>query len=150
MKEILVSKKFIAFIDDEDFDKISKIKWSKHNLGYALSSKGYMHRIILNAPKDKKVDHIDGNPLNNQKLNLRFCEQFENTRNRLKSKNTSSQYKGVSFNKKRKKWHAYIMTDYKRTHLGFFDSEINAAREYNRAAIIHHGQFAKLNITEVI
>jgi hypothetical protein len=56
-----------------------------------------------------------------------------------------SKYKGVTWHKKHKKWMAQIMCDRKKTHLGYFDCEIEAAKAYNSAALAAWGEFAGLN-----
>lgn len=105
-----------------------------------------MHRIITNAPQDKQVDHINGNPLDNRKCNLRVCTQKENSRNREKRKEkTSSIYKGVCFHKRKHKWQASITLDGKLIHLGYFKTQNEAALIYNEAAKKYHGEFAKFN-----
>jgi hypothetical protein len=57
----------------------------------------------------------------------------------------SSKYIGVSWYTSQKKWAARIMTDGKSRFIGYFDSEIDAARAYDEAAKKYHGQFAALN-----
>jgi hypothetical protein len=72
------------------------------------------------------IDHIDGNKLNNNVSNLREVTHREN----LSKRKTSSQYPGVYFNKKLKKWHAQISINYKRVHLGYFNDEKEAYKAY--------------------
>ena len=86
MKELLLTKDFIALVDDEDYDRIVSVgEWHTHCAGhtnYARSGKnGYLHRFIMNPPKGKVVDHIDHNGLNNQKSNLCVCSYSENQKN---------------------------------------------------------------------
>ncbi len=76
MKEIQLTRGGVAIIDDEDFERVSELKWhlfkDTHN-SYART--GYrirMHRLVMNAKKDDQIDHIDGNGLNNQNSNLRI------------------------------------------------------------------------------
>lgn len=68
--------------------------------------------------------------------------------NRKKNKNDSSKFKGVSWHKRNKKWAVRIQKDKIRTHLGYFNSEIEAAKCYNRAAKDLFGEFANLNKIE--
>ena len=96
--------------------------------------------------RDEIVDHIDGDPTNNRRSNLRNCTQHQNSMNSRKRKNdASSKYKGVSWDKGRKKWRAYINLMRKQLFLGRFDNELEAARAYNDKAVELYGEFAHLN-----
>lgn len=113
-----------------------------------------IHKLVaiafLENPKNKPcVDHIDNNKLNNNLSNLRYATHFENNRNAKKTtKETSSIYKGVSFNKNIKKYQAQIGRNGKNMYLGIFDNEKEAAKSYNKKAIELFGEFAHLNIIE--
>lgn len=153
MKEILLNKDFITLVDDEDYDYLNQWRWCVDN-GYVVRGirngkavkKIYMHRLLLNPENDLVIDHIDGNKLNNQKHNLRICSIKDNVRNRKKAnKKMSSKYKGVHYLKNNNTWQAYINNG-KRIYLGSFKTEKEAAIAYNEAALIYHGNFAKLNI----
>ena len=104
----------------------------------------YIQREILNNISSKHTDHINGNRLDNRKCNLRLCEVTQNLRNKKKSANKSSKYKGVQWDKRAEKWRGRIKTE-KDVHLGFFNSEIDAAIKHNEVALIYFGEFAKLN-----
>lgn len=111
------------------------------------------HRLIFlyhHGYLPKSLDHIDGNKSNNDIDNLRCATNQENAMNQKKNKShngkpTTSKFKGVSWNKRDKKWQVRIMVDGKTKHLGYFDSEIDAAKSYDRAAIEAFGEFAKIN-----
>ena len=103
-----------------------------------------MHRLIMDAQERQEIDHADGNGLNNQKDNLRFCTHSQNHMNRKPTKG-SSKYKGVSWHKAAKKWNARITLNKKTVSIGYFDSEIIAAKAYDEKAIELFGEFAKLN-----
>lgn len=143
-----------VFVDDEDFDRINKFKWTlkkSHNTFYARrSSKSptwiLMHREIINVD-DKSIhyDHVDTNGLNNQKINLRRCNHSQNGANKPSLKGSSSVYKGVCFRPKRNKYQAAIQIRGSVKFLGMFFNEIDAAKAYDNAAKIHHGEFANLN-----
>ena len=158
MKEIKLTQGKLALVDDEYFEYLNQFKWFAHkkkNGFYAernipidncKQKTQMMHRIILgDIPKILDVDHIDGNGLNNQKYNLRSCTHQQNMMNRKSNKNTSSKYRGVTWDKKTRKWYVSIFTNYKRIYIGYFINEIEAALAYNKAALVAYGSFARLN-----
>ena len=141
-----------VLVDNEDYNTLKKYNWFYGSKGYAIKNKTkdsdtrLMHRFILGLHKnDPIVDHINGNPLDNRKKNLRLCTQKQNTKNGSRHKDGSSNYKGVHYHKLTGKWRAQICIDYKRKSLGLFNSQIDAAKEYNKAATKYHCKFAKLN-----
>ena len=148
MKQIKVGKSHIAFIDDEDFEEISKYKWNLFkclNTFYARNrDKTRMHRIIMNAKKGEQVDHIDGDGLNNQKNNLRIASYSQNGANRKVVNKKYSKYLGVY--KTHDKWQAATRKNKILYVAGYFDNEKDAALAYNKIAFLHHGEFAKLNV----
>ena len=77
------------------------------------------------------VDHVDRNKLNNQITNLRWVTQQQNMMNMTIRTGTSSQYKGVSFHKKSRKWRAEIKFNGSTIRLGYFTNEEDAASAYN-------------------
>ncbi len=150
-KLISLSQNKHAIVDDADFDWLSQWKWYAQIRGDGRfiarscidGKQTQMHRLILDAHPDEQTDHRDQNTLNNQRYNLRKCTGFENVKNRGKIKGSKSQYKGVMI----RPWGicARITTNGIRTHLGYFLSEIDAARAYDYAAFNQHGEFARLN-----
>lgn len=111
-----------------------------------LGEKGfYFHREILGFPTGE-IDHKNGDGLDNRRENLRVCSRLENNRNQRKSKRPlTSKYKGVSWDKKSKKWLAHISIMNKCKYLGVFSDEWEAALAYNKAAEEKFGEFACLN-----
>jgi hypothetical protein len=161
----VVSKKYGTFrvlIDAADFDRVSRHKWSvlkpnkKYDLVYFITgvrkpdgkqTTMSLHRFLMGEPVKLVVDHKNpNNTLDNRRCNLRIATHQENGQNSRPHRNaTSSRFKGVSWEKHASKWRAYIMVDGHRTHLGYRDSEIEAAKLYDAAAIEHFGEFAFLN-----
>ena len=158
MKEIQLTKGKIAIVDDEDFEWLSQWKWRLDSKGYAKRNqqKGeylshnkrgtiQMQRAIMNTPRGLDTDHINGNPLDNRKSNLRICTSQQNQFNQ-KAKFGASKYKGVSLNRGR--WRAQINIIGVKTHIGSFGTEEEAARAYDNAALNHFGEFARLNFPQ--
>jgi hypothetical protein len=147
-----------AIVDDENYEWLSQYKWHTHksrNTFYARRQKQIkgkqikipMHREILGLkPKDKrKTDHKNHDGLDNRINNIRICTNAQNIRNQMIRKNCSSKYRGVYWAKNCKKWAVSIKVNYKKIHLGCFNSEIDAAKAYDNAAKIYFGEFAVLN-----
>ena len=136
-------------IDEEDFDLVKQNIWHLTN-GYVVTSKGRkefrLHRLIMHTPDGMQTDHINGDILDNRKENLRVCTQNQNLYNQKKRANKSSKYKGVYLHKLANKWMAYIDKDRKRTYLGLFVEEWEAASAYNAKAIEIYGEYARLNV----
>lgn len=151
MKYIPLTLGYIAIIDDEDFDYITSYKWHarkasgrKGSMYYAKSYKaGMMHRLIMNCPKGLQVDHINHNPMDNRKSNLRICTIKENLRNRRRKPKGSSRFLGVT--PSLKKWQACIGVNFKRIYLGTFETQEDAAKAYDSAAQKYFGEYANLN-----
>jgi hypothetical protein len=153
MKEILLTQNHVVIIDNDDYEKIKKYKWRLHramsNLKYAIATINnkpiLMHRFLLGLDPKLHTDHINGNSLDNRKKNLRICTHAENMRNRKKSKNNTSGFKGVWWAKDKKRWKAEIYKNGKKIHLGSYKDILGAARAYNKGALKYHGEFARLN-----
>lgn len=161
-----------VLVDDADFEWLSKYSWclaarpTKTNPLRGYASRGVtaggnaalilMHREILNLQVGEQADHIDRDGLNNTRANLRKATAAENCQNQGSSnirngQPTSSQYKGVGFFERpgrRKHWTAHITVDRKRKTIGYYLTEIEAARGYDEAAKRLHGDFAWLNFPD--
>ena len=146
-----------AIVDTTDYETLAQYHW--HAVGnerdgfYAarwLPGRKLllMHREIMAPPKGMVVDHIDGNRANNRRINLRICTLAENNRNAAPSRNSTSRFKGVHWDKKSGRWVAAIYHNGRQMYLGSFDDEIEAAKAYDRKAREFFGEFARLNFPE--
>jgi len=134
-------------IDDADHAWLSRYRWSLNGSGYPQCSLGLLHRLITSAAKGEYVDHSNRNRLDCRRVNLRLCRHSENCGNRRKQANRSSQFKGVSWEKKNQKWRARITSRQsgRLLHLGYFADEVQAAIAYDEAARAQYGEFALTN-----
>jgi hypothetical protein len=108
-----------------------------------------LHRLLLNAPPELQVDHINGDGLDNRRSNLRLATGSQNQGNSRKRRDgVTSQYRGVSWNKRAGKWQALLRREGKLQYLGYFSDEEAAARAYDAAALEQWGSFARLNFPE--
>jgi hypothetical protein len=141
-----------AIVDAADFEWLSQYQWFLWGPGYAARRvRGgviLMHREIMKAPPGKDVDHFNGHPSDNRRRNLRICTRSENLRNTHKRRGCLSQYKGVSVNSRHSKWIAQISFERENIKLGTFDDEAEAARAFDRAALLLFGEYAWLNFPE--
>lgn len=96
----------------------------------------------------KLIDHINRQTLDNRITNLRLADVAENNINRGKLENTTSKYLGVCWSKDKRKWLASITSNGRWIYLGKFAKEADAAKAFNEAARIHHGEFACFNKIE--
>ena len=154
MKEIPLTHNKVALVDDDIYEWVSLQAWYCTNAGYVARDftrnkkrvSVLLHRLIMNAPEDKEIDHIDGNKLNNVRSNLRICTRTQNAANiRKQSGECSSKHKGVYWDKTRKHYRVEINTIIGGYYIGAFTSEDEAGLAYNLAAISIQGEFAKLN-----
>jgi hypothetical protein len=153
-KEIQLNKGTITIVDNDDYEYLNQWKWyllKSHTNYYAIRSSRpdnkliQLHRIVIKAKQGEIVDHINGDKLDNRKVNLRICTHAQNNQNRKISKLNKSGYNGVSWSIKNKRWVAQIACEKKKIHLGYYKDLIEAAKVFNQAAKKYHGEFAKLN-----
>jgi hypothetical protein len=162
MELILYRKgeKFTVLYDECDHELILKHKWfiTDHGrvVGYLIGQsrlKILMHRLVMGvSEKSEEVDHINRNPVDNRRANLRKCTRAENSCNipaRGRCKYLGVNYREYSDHRTGRRFGPYIValirTKSKRIYLGSFPTEEDAARAYDQAAKIYHGEFANLN-----
>jgi len=145
----------LILVDDSDYANLMRWKWWAHlssNSYYARGGRsGSMHRYLMGCVKGdgKTVDHIDGNGLNNQRGNLRFCTISSNIqRGRTKCKNKHGFIgvtKMLTKNYVNRPYRAKILHNNKEIRLGYFATPEQAAMAYDAAAIKIHGNHARVN-----
>jgi hypothetical protein len=96
---------------------------------------------------DMVIDHINRNGLDNRRANLRLATVAQNAWNSKKRKSRSG-YKGVCYDKAKRRWRAAIVNHGRRIHLGYFEDKIEAAKAYDAAAKKYCGHFALLNFPD--
>jgi hypothetical protein len=145
---IFTSDNNFILIDTEEYVRICNYCWSITSNGYAqardcneFNSVVLMHRIIMDAPKGKVVDHKNHIILDNRKENMRLCTQLENVKNQLLSKANTSGYKGVYWSTEKEKWYVKIGLNNKNLHLGYFNNIIEAFNTRLEAEIDYFGEY---------
>jgi hypothetical protein len=158
MQKIKLTQDQYALVDNEDYTELSNYNWYA---SFDIDIKGYyatrvdyskdkperilMHRFVMNVLKGEYIDHKNHKTLDNRKQNLRICSCSQNAMNRKGCKNTSSKFKGVTWDKKSNKWHVQIFVKGKQKYLGLFELEIEGAKIYNKYAKKYFGNYVFLN-----
>lgn len=145
-----------AVIDAADINIIEQYNWKAVLLGrgkpYAMTwlprvdgeRKGILlHRLLLDAPADRQVDHVDGNGLNCRRANIRIATHAQNQWNVGITARNSSGFKGVKATRSGLRWRAQISFEGRQIHIGYFQSPEEAHAAYVREAARLHGEFAR-------
>lgn len=134
-----------TLVDADDYNKLASRKWSMNGMGRVVAGHGktfvYMHRLIMNPPKHKTVDHINGDPLDNRKSNLRVCTFKDNMKNKKLYSNNTSGFKGAYYNKRGDNYYSIISVKGKNKHLGVFKTALEAHKVYADAASKYYKQY---------
>jgi hypothetical protein len=151
-REVPLTRGLVALVDDEDYDKViaagswsalpgRKTWYGKHALRRGdRNTTQTLHSFLTGW---SRVDHINGDGLDNRRVNLRPASTAQNARNRGRQANNTSGFKGVYIRGSR--WRAMIQVDGRLIHLGSHSDPESAARAYDSAASQHFGEFAHLN-----
>lgn len=159
MKKIKLSTGHYTLVDDVDFERLSQYRWQLHSGGYAFraayipASKSitgkkrrktvYMHRLIMDNPENKMIDHINKDKLDNRRTNLRVVTASQNQMNSRRRQ--ASGFKGVYYVKERNIYRVILGFKHKAKTVGWFKNKIEAAKAYNSAALELYGEYAELN-----
>jgi hypothetical protein len=88
----------------------NKVDW---DTGQRKSKRIYLHRVIMDCPYDRVVDHINHDTLDNRKSNLRIVSASENQQNRKGArKGSKSGARGVSWDETNKDWIVNVKGEY--------------------------------------
>lgn len=139
-----------ALIDLDDVDKVKDIKWhAENNRGknfYVASNQKFknnrLHRLIMDCPDGLIVDHINGNPLDNRKCNLRICTNQQNICNCDIPINNTSGCKGVYWSTTAKAWVAQVTINNNNKVVGKSLDYNEAVKIRIEAAKKYYGEFA--------
>lgn len=103
----------------------------------------YLHRVIMNAAPGQIVDHVNGNGLDNRRVNLRFSTYRQNAWNTRARRDAGElDNHGVRWSEEHGAWHARISFNAQEILLGYFKSKDDAVQcSYFRdeAAPTYHG-----------
>ena len=140
-----------SIIDKEDYDKVKNYRWKKYQENYAYARKTfnkkktitYLHRLVIDAKEGFDVDHINGNPLDNRKCNLRVVTHQQNCFNRKPNSRNKTGTSGVYWNNRRGEWASCIGIDKKRKFLGYFKNLEDAINARKDAEIKYYGEYRR-------
>jgi hypothetical protein len=156
VKEVPLTQGYVALVDDEDHEIVASLRWhvtmrgtclyAARNAQLAIGKRPVlMHRVLLGGPSER-IDHADGNGLNNCRANLRLATGTQNLGNQRAQIGKTSRFKGVTRHTQRPIWWVARLTfNRRRRSLGVFRTEDDAARAYDEAARELFGSFAALN-----
>lgn len=158
MKTVRLTKGYVALVDDADYARVIFAgKWCASVKGRNVYAIRYapkvgggqttitMHKFLTGF---ECTDHVNGNGLDNRRSNLREVTGRQNSQNMRAKRGGTSRFKGVHWYTRPDsggRWRVLIRVGDRRMQVGVFVDEEAAARAYDEAARLHHGQFASLN-----
>lgn len=135
-------------IDIEDVKLFANKRVCKDSKDYAIcrweGKQRKVHRIIMGVVEDNsvEVDHINGDPSDNRKCNLRVCTHDKNLKNQKLHKDNTSGYSGVHWDKNKRRWVAEIIVDGKRIRKRF-KSKNEAIAKRKEWEKLYFGEYAR-------
>lgn len=160
MVRIAIGERLHSLVNACDLRRLSEHRWyavrgpwTTYVMTKIRGKTTYMHRFILSPPKDKTVDHINGNGMDNRRCNLRLAtvsEQGANAKPKKKRALVCSSYKGVSWHNTKTGgcWRAELEQKTKgkrKRYIKYASTQEQAALLYNTLARKHFGVFARIN-----
>lgn len=145
------SKNKMFLIDIEDLDKVLKYCWTVNSRGYVVGAtrvdigkKGLrLHRYLMDCTDTKLVvDHINHNPSDNRKTNLRVCTQQQNMFNQRPNTRNKSGVRGVRFIAQMNKWETRFKFDGKERAVGYFENLTDAIALRKQYEEKYYGEFS--------
>jgi len=142
-----------AIVDDDDYVGLNQHTWYARGKYGVSDYTSYAYCTINGVPTPmhflvlgQNIDHKNRIRLDNRRDNLRPASKSQNAANssKMNAKSTST-YKGVCWKSREQKWSAQIIKDGRYYYIGVFNSEINAARAYDKKALELFGEFAYKN-----
>lgn len=129
-----------AIVNNSDYKELIQYEWHRNYDGYAtrrgprpLQEMIFMHRVVNKTPEKYETDHINGNRLDNRRLNLRSVTHAENNWNTSKYRNNTSGYKGIYRHNVNGSWSARIKINGRRFSLGYYPNKKMAHFAYRLA-----------------
>ncbi len=144
---------YVAIVDDEDYQWVMLSRW------YVVIRNGKVEGVVtwdqnrafplanfVMRQHSVRLDHVDRDPLNNTKINLRVATNSQNSCNRTR-KDSFNGWKGVHpvYSRKSTRYQARVSLNGVTYNLGCFATPREAAEAYNKGALRLHGEFACLN-----
>lgn len=155
-----LTQNLVALLDVEDVPLVEPYAWFARRAKYTHYVMAYLrgadgratslglHRLLMNPPEGMAVDHINGDGLDNRRVNLRIVTVAENNMNSRVRRDSQSGIKGAYFNRKTGNYYSHIKRDGRRVHLGTFATAEEAAIAYARASKQLHGEFGRTHFDE--